>query len=334
MSPNCDLEIPYRLNSRIVSKIKSAETVVIFGTGEPLELPLALFQVLAVFAESTTVQQAFQRLNVDVGLDEFATIISDFIGHGLLQSEQPVDDEPGLGDLLKRRAFCDAALINKIGGWMRQGRAILIPDALPPDFAEAVHRDLYGSDRWSVFEGGHGFFHARSSVMSDLEAGSSALTACSRLFKSTATRRFITELSGQNCAGESNVTATWYRPGEYALPHDDVSASNARSVAYIWYLTKDWRQEWGGALFWCPTGQYVRPQFNMLLMFAATPSNMHFICPVAQTATGKRLTVNGFWCRPERASPPASISPDAGLSPHAYGPRTPEDPELSSIVVL
>lgn len=334
MSPNCDLEIPYRINSRIVSKIKSAETVVIFGAGEPLELPLALFQALAVFAESTTVQQAFQTLDLDLGLEEFADIIGDFVGHGLLQRDRPFDDEPGIGAWLNRGVFSDAVLVDKIGDWMRQGRAVLIPDALPPDFAEAVHRDLYGAERWTVTEDGHDFFHHRSSIISDLEGRSAALAACGRLFKSSATRRFIGELAARDCAAEAQVSATWYRPGEYALPHHDTAANGSRSVAYIWYLTKDWRQEWGGALFWCPTGQYIRPGFNMLLMFAVTPSNIHFICPVAPTATGKRLAISGFWCQAEPASSAAPIAPDAVISPRMYGPSDPESLQLSSIVIF
>src|SRR5262249_33374978 len=122
--------------------------------------------------------------------------------------------------------------------------------------------------------------------------------------------------------------------GEYALPHDDSTGTASRAVAYIWYLTKEWRQEWGGALFWCPTGQYICPRFNMLVMFIVTPSNMHLICPVAPAATGKRLTINGFWCRSERPSQSVPISPEAILSPRAFGPHAPDGSESSSIVIL
>lgn len=334
MNTDSALDIPYRLNSRIVSTIKSIDSIAIFGAGAPIELSVALFQVLMAFAESRTTRRAFHMLDMDVDLDEFSKIIDDFVARGLLQRERSVDDDGSLQELLKPGAFRDAARADKIGGWMRQGRAIVIPDALPADFAEEVHRDLYRSTDWIVTEGGHDFFHHRNSVINELEERGLALAACSRLFRSTATRSFIAALSGRDCAGEAQVAAAWYRAGEYALPHDDSTANDSRSVAYIWYLTKEWRQEWGGALFWCPTGQYICPTFNMLVMFIVAPSNIHFICPVAPGATGKRLTINGFWSRPERPSPSAPISPEAAISPPAYGQRAPDDSELSPVVIL
>jgi hypothetical protein len=334
MSAESPLDIAYRLNPRIVSAIKSADSMAILGVGEPLELPLALFQVLMVFVERRTPRQAFQMLDTDTDLDEFGQIIGDFVRRELLRPEQPLDEGPSLQELLNRRVFSDAARVDQIGSWMRQGRAILVPDALPSELAEAVHRDLYDSSHWIVVERGHDFFHHRNSAITELEDRSSALSACCRLFSSAATRRFIGALSGQDCTGDARVAAAWYRPGDYALPHDDSAGNDPRSVAYIWYLAKDWRREWGGALFWCPTGQYICPRFNMLLMFNVVPSNVHLICPVAPGAVGKRLTINGFWRRAERVSSPAAIPPDAVVSPRAYGPHAPEAPELSPIIVL
>jgi Rps23 Pro-64 3,4-dihydroxylase Tpa1-like proline 4-hydroxylase len=103
---------------------------------------------------------------------------------------------------------------------------------------------------------------------------------------------------------------------------------------HIWYLTKDWRREWGGSLFWCPTGQYVSPGFNVLVMFSAVPSNLHFVCPVSPAAAAKRLTINGFWHRSERRAPPEPPAPDGLVSPLAYGTRPPDSPEAASIIVL
>jgi len=334
MSAESPLDIAYRLNPRIVSAIKSADSMAIFGTREPLELPLPLFQVLMAFAEGRTARQAFQTLDTDTDLDEFGQIISDFVRRELLQTEQPVDEGRGLQELLNRQVFSDAARVDKIGGWMREGRAILVPDALPSDFAEAVHRDLYESGHWNVVERGHDFFHHRTALINELEEESPTLATCCRLFTCTATRRFIAGLSGRDCSGEGRVTAAWYRPGEYALPHADGAPGDPRSVAYIWYLTKDWQQEWGGALFWCPTGQYICPRFNTLVMFVVEPSNVHLVCPVAPGAIGKRLTINGFWRRSAPDSPSVAISPQAVVSPRAYGPHAPDDPELSPVIIL
>jgi hypothetical protein len=336
MDPESNLDTLYSLNPRIVSSIRSPESMVVFGTGASLELPLDLFRVLMTFAEKTTTRQAFESLEVDIDIDEFAKIIRDFFDRGLLRHEQLVDDEHGLPQLLNPRIASDPALVDKIGSYLRQGRAIVIPDALPADLAERVYSDLDRATSWNLVEGGHDFFHYRNCVIEGLEDRTPALTECCRLFRSTATRRFIGELSGEDCAGKAGVAAAWYRPGEYALPHDDSAADAPRSVAYIWYLTKSWRQDWGGALFWCPTGQYVSPGFNVLTIFKAVPSNIHFVCPVAPAATAKRLTINGFWHRAvERGTSLPAISPDAVVSPRVHMQQPGDDvPEVSPLIVL
>jgi Rps23 Pro-64 3,4-dihydroxylase Tpa1-like proline 4-hydroxylase len=89
-----------------------------------------------------------------------------------------------------------------------------------------------------------------------------------------------------------------YLPGDHALPHSDEGASaenNNRQVAFVWHLAKDWRSEWGGALFWCPKACYLRPVFNTLLLFNVGPETTHSVTPVSPYAQGKRLAINGWW---------------------------------------
>jgi len=324
----------YSLNSRMVSSIKSRDSLAISGLGAPFELPLEFFHVLMAFAEPKTAAQALEVLDVDVDADEFARIIGDFVGRRLLLPCQPDDDGGGLQQLLAPRVFGDAAAVEQIAGWMRQGRAIVIPDALPADFAEDVHRDLCRSSQWTVREGSHDFFHHRNSTLGYLEDRGPALARCSRLFKSKPTRRFIAGLSGQDCGGRVSVDGAWYRPGDYALPHNDMQASEPRSVAYIWYLAKDWQREWGGSLFWCPTGQSISPRFNLLVLFNVAPSNVHLVCPVSPAATAKRLTITGFWHRSQPRAPCPPLPPDAVVSPRAYGPPAPDAPPELPLVVL
>ena len=171
-------------------------------------------------------------------------------------------------------------------------------------------------------------------MIPQLDDLSPALARCGRVFRSVATRRFISELSGADCSGDARIAAAWYRPNDYAMPHDDSNTRDPRSVAYIWYLTKEWCPEWGGALFWCPTGQYIIPRFNMLVMFNVTHANMHGVCPVSTAMTAKRLTINGFWhgtgVRP-------TVIPDlrdSPISPRAYGPMPPEDEGLGPVIIL
>lgn len=324
----------YSVNPRVLGSIKSSDSLIIRGIGASFELPLSIFQVLMAFADKRTVSQAFQVLNEELDMEDLSSIVRDLVERGLLRVEQSINDEDNLHRLLNPGLFSEPSTVATLRRLIRLERAIIIPDALPVEFAAEVHHDLQRSHHWSTSEGGHDFFHYRNSVIANLEDLTPGLAKCSRLFGSRATRRFIGELSGVDCAGEPGVAAAWYRPSDYALPHDDSSLNHSRSVAYIWYLTKDWRREWGGALFWCPTGQYVVPQFNMLIMFKVAPSNLHWVCPVSPSATSKRLTINGFWNRAERGSPLISDSEESFISPRAYGSPAPEEEVLGPIVVL
>jgi Rps23 Pro-64 3,4-dihydroxylase Tpa1-like proline 4-hydroxylase len=334
MEPESLLDVTYTLNPNLLTSIKSVDSVAVFGAGAPMELSLALFQVLMAFAGKTTVRQAFHNLDVDVDLERFAAIIHEFFERGLLVRDAPVEDGHGLREFLGERLLGNPAVADRFTRSMQRGRAVVIPDALPIDLAERVHQELDRSGHWTVGEGGHDFSHYRNSFIDHLEARGGALAECSRLFTSAATRRFIAELSGQDCAGEAHAAAAWYRPGEYALPHDDSSVSSSRSVAYIWYLTKGWRQEWGGSLFWCPTGQYIGPRFNVLVIFHVTPSSLHSVCPVAPGAVAKRLTINGFWHSAAQRPLPAPVAPDAWISRAVYGTQPEDAPDLLPIVVV
>jgi 2-oxoglutarate-Fe(II)-dependent oxygenase superfamily protein len=334
MDPESLLDVSHALNPGIVTSISGVDSVAVFGAGAPLELPLSLFQVLMAFSERTTARQVFETLDVDVDLDRFGAIVREFCERGLLVQDIPVEDGPDLRHALGSRGLGNPLLASELAAALQQGRAVVIPDALPTTLAERVHQELDRSNRWSVDEGGHDFFHYRNSVIEQLQAHGGALAECSRLFRSAATRRFIAEISGQDCAGPAHAAAAWYRSGDYALPHDDSAAHASRSVAYIWYVTKGWRREWGGSLFWGPTGQYVSPGFNVLVMFNAMPSNVHFVCPVAPTVTGKRLTINGFWHHAAQQPAPRSVPPESWISEQAYGQRGQPRAELLPIVVL
>jgi hypothetical protein len=333
MSPRFSLDVPLKTSGRLVSAIKNARSMIVFGANGQIEISIDMFQVLMSFSETTTARQAFHIMDVNVELEEFGAIVEDLCRHGLLGRQDAGDDDTDLQHVLDPR-LSDAAHRTEITSWLRDGRAIIIPDALPAPFAEEVHGELLRLTRWTVAEGGHDFFQYRNCIVDRLEERGAALMKCSRLFSSAATRRFVTELAGTDCAGDAEVTASWYRPGEYAMPHDDATAGRSRSVAFIWYLTKDWRREWGGALFWCPTGQYISPGFNVLVMFRVTPSNMHLVSPVALGAVARRLTINGFWYHPDRDAQAAPPAPDRSISPRAYGREPPAMSDALPIVVL
>jgi Rps23 Pro-64 3,4-dihydroxylase Tpa1-like proline 4-hydroxylase len=328
------LDEPYWLNPRVVSSIGGPDSMIVSGIGATFELSFDLFRVLVRFTERMTTRHAFHVLEIDIGIDEFAQIVSDFHDRGLLQRDESADDKYDLRHYLNPLLFGRPEFVSKIGDSIRQGRAVIIPDALPIALAERAYSDLDRASNWRPTEGGHDFFHYKVCVLDSIDDRTPALAECKQLLTSSPTRRFINELSQQDCAGDAGVVATWYRAGEYALPHDDSLDDSRRSIAYIWYVTKDWQREWGGSFFWCPTGQYVVPRFNMLTIFRVQPENVHLVCPVASGATRKRLAVSGFWRRADgsAASPPVEAS--TAVSHQIYGQCSLPDLELSSIIVL
>ena len=69
-------------------------------------------------------------------------------------------------------------------------------------------------------------------------------------------------------------------------------------MAYVWHLSKNWKPEWGGALYWCKHHHHVATHpasFNTLVLFRVTTSSSHFVTTVSPQHKGKRLTFNGWW---------------------------------------
>lgn len=71
-----------------------------------------------------------------------------------------------------------------------------------------------------------------------------------------------------------------------------------RTVAYIWHLSKDWKPEWGGGLYWAQDPHAVATypaSFNTLVLFSVSTKSSHFVTTVSPHATSQRLTFNGWW---------------------------------------
>ena len=118
-----------------------------------------------------------------------------------------------------------------------------------------------------------------------------------------------------------------YLPGDHSLPHRDFGGN--RSVAFVWHLTRQWQSEWGGHLYWCPSGTSIAPLFNCLILFNVAASSLHLVTAVSPYARGKRLAVSGWWTSlaqldddvpsPE-GEPPAISDARYGLAHEALSP--------------
>ena len=193
------------------------------------------------------------------------------------------------------------------------GGLVAIRNAFEPEFAERMHRSLDTCTAWRVYEGYEGDFHYHHHNLFDAPDFPADLAWCSKIFDSPSTKAWATRLSGRSCPGPAEVSAAWYLPGDHSLPHNDVAPSGpnlSRQFAFVWHLAKDWRPEWGGALFWCSKGCYLPPEFNTLWLFNVGPESTHFVTHVSPYAQGKRLAINGWWTGPAATGAPVWKGPD------------------------
>jgi Rps23 Pro-64 3,4-dihydroxylase Tpa1-like proline 4-hydroxylase len=96
------------------------------------------------------------------------------------------------------------------------------------------------------------------------------------VLESEATRTFMTQLTGRDCSSPTVSGApSYYAAGDHSLPHTDHIGQ--RTVAYVWHLAKEWKPEWGGALYWAPyplANAFHHASFNTLVLFSVTPHSV------------------------------------------------------------
>ena len=208
-----------------------------------------------------------------------------------------LDRGPSIEDYLNPGLLGDATKVEEIRERIRGGNICVIRDAFLPEFAEAMHSELDGTDAWSVnedyFADGYGYRHNNVYSTEDF---SPLFLRANEMFDSAETKAFMSDLTGRDCSGESVGAPSYYEPGHHSLPHTDHIGQ--RSVAYIWHLSKNWRPEYGGGLYWAQeplANAYLHASFNSLVLFSVTPHSSHFVTTVSPRAKGKRLAYNGWW---------------------------------------
>jgi len=203
--------------------------------------------------------------------------------------------------------------LTEIAARLAAGGLIAIPNAFDPEFAERMHRSLDRCTAWRVHENYAERFSYQHHNLYHPEDFPEDLARCSRIFDSPASKAWAARLSGRECTGPTSISASWYLPGDHSLPHSDNVTTGAhyiRQLAFVWHLSKDWRPEWGGALYWCSKAAYQRSAFNTLYLFNVGPESTHFVTHVSPYARGKRLTVNGWWTGPAETGAPAWKGPE------------------------
>jgi hypothetical protein len=324
-----------RLSPSAVFRIVAPDTVEAVIDGKQHVLPMSLYRLALEFSSSRTLAEVRAPLETHFNGADLDTCADKLARYGILIVDEFDGGDASLQTILHGVTFGDAEVLPRIGREIENGRAVVIADAFDEAVAQRVHCALERCEDWRPYERHDPFFHFHHH---NLYGGSSLpveVRDCARVLGSTPTKLLLSVLTGADCRGPLSVGASMYLPGDYSLPHTD--AADARSLAYIWYLTKDWSPKWGGLFVWCQTGAMVNPSFNSLIVFKVTDATLHFVAPVSRYACGRRLTVNGWWnaakgpCNePRGATPTWTI----GLEPGCYGRSTRSLEGCNNVVLL
>jgi Rps23 Pro-64 3,4-dihydroxylase Tpa1-like proline 4-hydroxylase len=203
----------------------------------------------------------------------------------------------------------DTGLLDGLRQHLAEGRLIIVRHAFRPAFADRLHACLDGSSDWQLHEGdSHPHFRYRHHNLYDESRFPPDLRWCQAILQSAETKAFVQALSGRDCSGRGQFSASWYHARDYSLPHNDLvgdGSGERRQLAMVWHLTRDWQPRWGGDFYWCPAGRYVAPSFNTLLLFTVRRESAHFVTAVTPRARGKRLAINGWWTGLDTSDAPA-----------------------------
>ena len=216
--------------------------------------------------------------------------------------------------VLNPRVLANEAGKRQISDHLTNGGLVLIRDALQETVAMRMFACLDQFSDWKVYEDYQTNFHYHHHNIYEASLYPPDLNWCSGIFGSELTKSLIQALSRRDCTGETVFSASWYMPGDYSLPHDDLPGDEGayRQVAFIWHLSKDWQPHWGGDLFWCRKNRYITPSFNSLILFNVSHENCHHVTQVSPHAAAKRLAISGWWTNKSENRAASRAEPEAG----------------------
>lgn len=326
------------LRSDILFRVLRPDVVEVVIGSTPRLLPMTLYQLALEFAAPRTPIDVYRGLETDASVDDVGKLVQTLVAEGLLEQEASAEG-PTIEDVLNPTIFQDRDLLARIGQEVANGSAVAIPNAFDERFADEVHGALDQTAGWAPHEDYRTpFFHYHHHNLYDPSRHPPELLRCEKIFGSASTRRLMSDITSCDCDGVIRLSAALYLPGDHSLPHTDVVG--ARTVSFVWHLSKDWRPEWGGHFVWCPTGAVLNPSHNCLVLFKVTHQSLHFVSTVTPHARGKRLSVSGWWYarRSERVDGSAPVDPTTAgplrLLPGGYGTQTRQMPGARGVILL
>lgn len=200
---------------------------------------------------------------------------------------------------LNPELFKDPSTLQSISNDLRSGKVVVLRNAFQDSFAESVYCEINSTSvPWTqneaYFPDGFAFKHSN---VYDHSVWTETMNRTFSVFSSNSTKSFIESLTNRDCSGVCTGSPSFYQPGDHSLPHTDWAGQ--RTVAYVWHLSKNWKPEWGGALYWAQNpyaNATYAASFNTLVLFGVSTKSAHFVTTVSpHCGTNKRLAFNGWW---------------------------------------
>lgn len=188
------------------------------------------------------------------------------------------------------------------------GPFIIIKNALDKTKAEELYTVLKNYENWhkedeSIFDGKTpaNYSYKRLSVDMTDRTAPQPVKLLHRYLNSRDVLDLIEKISNRKC-DQFTGRAVAYREGHYIKSHNDLHTKKTgdqqiitRAVTFNYFLTKDWRQEWGGQFIWENPLTRINPSFNTLVMFLVGPDSHHHVTPIISSGNNTRLAITGWF---------------------------------------
>jgi Rps23 Pro-64 3,4-dihydroxylase Tpa1-like proline 4-hydroxylase len=179
---------------------------------------------------------------------------------------------------------------------------LLLENALIPAVADRLHAELVQSaywDRQSIAD--PGFVYRRDAIVMGSEHAPEILNDLHAYLSSEECLAWVSEVSGRACDSFQGAAAI-FKPGDQISRHNDKriltrddGSKTVRAVTFNYYLTKQWDARWGGRLIWENPYTEILPTFNTLVMFNVGQDTHHWVEPVHDGVTTRRLSITGWF---------------------------------------
>lgn len=193
---------------------------------------------------------------------------------------------------------------------------LVIENALMPEFAEQMYSDLVNYEQWHYQDHRNDlspkeqlnqnryspeYSFSRGKITLGEDAAPASVTNLFEHLRSPVILSYFSEASGRPC-DDFQLSATSFLEGNHIAEHNDYyvkrrrdGATVSRTLTFNYYLTKNWRPQWGGRFIWKKPYAEIIPTFNTLILFHVGQSSYHFVEDVKKQALEPRIALTGWY---------------------------------------